>query len=46
MTGNWSDFIQKTSGSTTLDQDRTHNEVNEITGHLGNDRHGLDRSGA
>jgi RHS repeat-associated protein len=31
MTGNWDDFVQKTSGSTDLDQDRTHNEVNEIT---------------
>jgi len=31
MTGNWSDFTQKTSGTTDLDQDRTHNEVNEIT---------------
>ena len=31
MTGNWSDFLQKTSGSTDLDQDRTHNTVNEIT---------------
>ncbi len=32
MTGNWSDFTQKTSGSTDLNQDRTHNDVNEITG--------------
>ena len=32
MTGNWSDFLQKTSGSTDLNQDRTHNPVNEITG--------------
>ena len=32
MTGNWSDFLQKTSGSTDLDQDRTHNDVSEITG--------------
>jgi RHS repeat-associated protein len=31
MTGNWSDFTQKSSGATDLDQDRTHNEVNEIT---------------
>ncbi len=31
MTGNWSDFLQKTSGSTDLDQDRTHNGVNELT---------------
>ena len=31
MTGNWKDYAQKTSGSTDLDQDRTHNEVNEIT---------------
>ncbi len=32
MTGNWDDFTQKSSGSTDLDQDRTHNDVNEITG--------------
>ena len=32
MTGNWTDFSQKTSGSTDLNQDRTHNPVNEITG--------------
>jgi RHS repeat-associated protein len=32
MTGNWNDFLQKTSGSTDLNQDRTHNPVNEITG--------------
>ena len=31
MTGNWTDFLQKTSGSTDLNQDRTHNPVNEIT---------------
>jgi len=31
MTGNWSDFTQKASGMTALDQDRTHNKVNEIT---------------
>ena len=31
MTGNWSDFTQKASGTTSLDQDRTHNTVNEIT---------------
>ena len=30
MTGNWSGYAQKTSGTTDLDQDRTHNEVNEI----------------
>ncbi len=30
--GNWTDYIEKSSGSTTLDQDRTHNSVNEITG--------------
>ena len=29
--GNWTDYIEKSSGSTTLDQDRTHNSVNEIT---------------
>ena len=29
-TGNWSNFVQKTSGTTDLDQDRTHNKVNEI----------------
>ena len=32
MTGNWTDFLQKTSGSTDLNQDRTHNPVNEISG--------------
>ena len=32
MTGNWTDFLQKTSGSTDLNQDRAHNPVNEITG--------------
>ena len=31
MTGNWTDYVQKTSGSTDLDQDRTHNGVNELT---------------
>ena len=31
MTGNWSDYTEKTSGSTDLDQDRTCNKVNEIT---------------
>ncbi len=31
MTGNWPGFVQKTSGSTDLDQGRTHNPVNEIT---------------
>ncbi len=46
MTGNWSDFLQKTSGSTDLDQDRTHNAVNEITGHQRERGHGLGRSGA
>ena len=30
-TGNWSDYTEKTSGSTDLDQDRTCNKVNEIT---------------
>ena len=30
--GNWTDYIEKSSGSTTLDQDRTHNSVNETTG--------------
>ena len=29
--GNWSNFIQKTSGTTDLNQSRTVNEVNEIT---------------
>ena len=29
-TGNWTDYIQKTSGTTVLDQDRDHNHVNEI----------------
>ncbi|MBM4092022.1 MAG: RHS repeat-associated core domain-containing protein, partial [Planctomycetes bacterium] len=32
MTGNWTDFLQKTSGTTDLNQDRAHNPVNEITG--------------
>ncbi len=32
MTGNWPGYVQKTSGSTDLDQGRTHNPVNEITG--------------
>ena len=31
MTGNWAGYLQKTSGTTDLDQDRSHNEVNEIT---------------
>jgi RHS repeat-associated protein len=31
MTGNWPGYVQKTSGSTDLDQGRTHNPVNEIT---------------
>jgi RHS repeat-associated protein len=31
MTGNWSAWLQKTSGSTALNQTRTHNPVNEIT---------------
>ncbi len=30
-TGNWDAFLQKTSGTTDLDQARTHNPVNEIT---------------
>jgi len=29
--GNWTAYIQETSGSTDLDQDRSHNNVNEIT---------------
>ena len=29
-TGNWSGYVQKTSGTTVLDQDRDHNHVNEI----------------
>jgi RHS repeat-associated protein len=32
MTGNWTDFLQKSSGTTDLNQDRAHNPVNEITG--------------
>jgi RHS repeat-associated protein len=32
MTGNWTDFVQKTSGTTDLNQDRAHNAVNELTG--------------
>ncbi len=30
-TGNWADYVQKILGTTDLDQDRTHNKVNEIT---------------
>jgi YD repeat-containing protein len=30
-TGNWTDYVQKTSGATDLDQDRAHNKVNEVT---------------
>ena len=30
-TGNWADFVVKTSGSTDLNQSRTHNAVNELT---------------
>ncbi len=30
-TGNWTDYLQKTSGSTDLNQDRTQNKVNETT---------------
>ena len=29
--GNWTDYVIKTSGSTDLDQDRTHNKANEIS---------------
>ncbi len=29
--GNWTDFVEKTNGTTDLDQDRGHNDVNEIT---------------
>ncbi len=29
--GNWTDFVEKTSGTTDLDQDRGHNDANEIT---------------
>ena len=29
-TGKWTDYVQKTSGTTVLDQDRDHNMVNEI----------------
>ncbi len=35
MTGNGSGFTQKTSGSIDLGQDRTHNDVNEITETVG-----------
>ena len=31
MTGNWFHFVQKTSGTTGLDQARTHNGANETT---------------
>jgi len=30
-TGNWSGYVQKISGSTQLNQSRTHNAVNEVT---------------
>ena len=30
-TGNWSAYVQKTSGSTVLNQSRGHNAVNEVT---------------
>jgi YD repeat-containing protein len=30
-TGNWLNYLTKTSGSTNLSQNRTHNEVNEIS---------------
>ncbi len=29
--GNWTSYVEKASGSTTLNQTRTHNKVNEIT---------------
>ena len=29
--GNWDNFVEKTSGGVTLDQDRAHNLANEIT---------------
>jgi len=29
-TGNWTGYVQKTSGTTVLEQDRDHNHVNEI----------------
>jgi len=31
MTGNWSGYVQKTSGTTDLNQTRGHNKANEIT---------------
>jgi hypothetical protein len=30
-TGNWTDYVQKTTGNIDLDQDRTHDKANEIT---------------
>jgi RHS repeat-associated protein len=33
--GNWPGFVQKAAGSTTLDQTRYHNAVNEIDGNTG-----------
>jgi hypothetical protein len=30
-TGNWSGYVQKVSGSTQLNQSRTHNKVNKVT---------------
>jgi len=29
-TGNWARYVQETSGTTDLNQSRTHNHVNEI----------------
>ncbi len=46
MTGNWSDFLQKTSGSTDLNQDRTHNDGERDHGHHRDGGHRLGRSGA
>jgi hypothetical protein len=34
-TGNWTGFLDRTSGTTDLNQKRTHNKVNEITAFSG-----------
>ena len=34
--GNWPGFVVKAAGTTTLDQTRFHNAINEIAGNSGN----------
>ena len=38
--GNWSNLTEKTNGSTTLNQDRGHNDANEVTDLVGVTTHG------